>query len=105
LSIAVISLLAVATSVAQGPLLTTTSSAKSLNDFGACFSRAQDQAARAWAFVPNPRGGYFTNAGANGVATPYVLRFSEGAGASSIQLVMADRARTGELMRAIEQCR
>jgi hypothetical protein len=82
------------------------STPKSLNDFGQCFVRAQEQRARAWAFVPTDTGGTFSNAGANGVAAPYWLRVSEGPPVNQIRLFAAKSSDdAGTLVEAVNQCR
>jgi hypothetical protein len=82
------------------------STAKSLNEFGTCFTRAQDQASREWAFVPTPSGGTFSNAGAVGATSPYWLRVSEGQPLNEIRLFarkpFADRA---TVWKAVIRCR
>ena len=77
---------------------------KSLDAFGSCFSRHQDAASRPWAFVPNEKGGTFTNAGASGISTFYRLMMREASPRSRLELV-ADTAERPALMEAINQCR
>lgn len=79
------------------------STAKSLNDFGSCFTRIQDRDARAWAFMPTQSGGTFTNAGASGAAAPYWLAFTEMKPANQVRLFAA--ADQTHLREAVQQCR
>ena len=79
------------------------STSKSLNDFGSCFTRAQNLAARPWAFMPAADGGTFTNSGASPMAAVYWLRISESKSLNRIRLF----AGTGsaELVEAVNRCR
>jgi hypothetical protein len=80
--------------------------AKPINEFGSCFEQRQEQAARPWSFVPNGRGGVFSNAGANGVSAPYRLQFNEARPVSEMRLFVA-RGTPGsdDLVEAINRCR
>jgi len=89
----------------EAPILRASTS-KSLNDFGQCFVRTQEQQSHAWAFVPTPTGGTFTNAGANGVTAPYWIRVSETRPLNVVRLFAArgpDEA--GRLVEAVNRCR
>jgi hypothetical protein len=89
----------------EAPILRV-STAKSLNDFGQCFVRAQEQHSRAWAFVPTRTGGTFTNAGAVGVAMPYWLRVSEDRPVNEIRLFAAQPSDdSSTLVEAVNRCR
>ena len=50
---------------------------KSLNEFGTCFAAAQARTSRAFWFVPDERGGRFSDAGTIGVFVSYEIRFIE----------------------------
>ena len=89
----------------EAPILRA-STPKSLNDFGQCFVRAQEQQARAWAFVPTSTGGTFTNYGANGVTTPYWVRVNETRPFNVVRLFAARGAGdSGDLVEAVNRCR
>jgi hypothetical protein len=79
------------------------STTRSLDQFGSCFVRTQEAAGRAWSFVPSVNGGMFSNAGAQGIGTPYLLKFVEGEGANHVRLFAAS-SRAG-IAAAIERCR
>ena len=90
----------------QEALILRASTPKSLNEFGQCFVRGQEQQARAWAFVPTPSGGTFTNAGANGVTTTYWVRVSETRPLNVVRLFAARGSDdSGGLIEAVNQCR
>lgn len=55
------------------PLVT----AKSSEQFAGCFVHSQQRRAAPWAFVPNRRGGTFSNLGAAGVSNPYFIIISD----------------------------
>ena len=86
----------------EAPLLRATTT-KSLNDFGACFARAQDSASRPWAFMPTENGGTFTNAGASQPAAVYWLRVSESKSLNRIRL-FAGRD-SNNLVEVVNRCR
>ena len=100
-------LLAIAVSAqpASQPLLRTTT-AKSLDAFAACFTRAQNQHEQPWAFMPVGRGGTFTNSGASGSGAAYWLQVRTSGAREHIRL-FADRAndRPASVVEAVEQCR
>jgi hypothetical protein len=85
----------------DGPVLRA-STAKSLNEFGSCFTREQDEAARPWAFMPAARGGTFTNSGASGADAPYWLIFSEAKSSNQVRLFAA--ANSGDVIEAANRC-
>ena len=76
---------------------------KSLNEFGSCFTRVEERVSRAWAFLPTPSGGTFTNSGASSAAAaPYRLAFDEAKPLSQVRL-FAGQAATG-LVAAVRLC-
>ena len=80
------------------------STALSLDQFGACFARAQEAKGAAWSFVPSEHGGTFSNIGAStGGAEAYIVKFTEGRRANALRLLAAS-PRDGAAA-AIEQCR
>jgi hypothetical protein len=86
----------------QGPMLRADST-RSLDAFGKCFVAAQVEAARPWSFVPNARGGVFSDAGAAGVTAPYRLQVQ--AEGRSGRLSLFAPAGSDHLVRAGDQCR
>ena len=76
---------------------------KPLSAFGSCFVTAQEQASRPWSFVPNDRGGVFSDAGAEGIAAPYRLQVREDGRSNRLLLFAA--AGSDQLVRAVEGCR
>jgi len=89
----------------EAPILRA-STPKSLNDFGQCFVRAQEQQSHPWAFVPTPIGGTFTNAGADGVTAPYWVRIREARPFNEVRLFAARSSNdSGSLVEAVNRCR
>jgi len=98
-------LLVLAAQTAESQSLLTTTTAKSLDSFGTCFTEAQDHAGRAWAFMPTSEGGTFTDSGASGAA-PYWLHVSTSDRRGEIRLIGGGSAGAPKLvMAAIKQCR
>ena len=79
------------------------STAKSLNEFGSCFARTQEEKSRPWAFMPNNGGGTFTNASAKGVTASYRLQISEAAPQNQVRLFAG--AHSAKLVEAVNRCR
>ena len=63
-----------------------TETAKSVQAFAECFTRAQDRRAAAWAYVPGRNGGTFSNLGAAGVGRPYFIVISDRGNRRTIHL-------------------
>jgi len=97
-------LLAASAGIHQPLPLIALRTAKSLDAFGACFVKAQENAGRAWAFAASDRGGSFTDEGAIGVSAPYHLQVSREASGNSLRLYAANRAAT-PIAKAVDQCR
>ncbi|HWC56463.1 MAG TPA: hypothetical protein VG434_05785 [Sphingomicrobium sp.] len=87
--------------VPPAPLLRV-STTQSIDQFGSCFVRAQEQTGAAWSFVPSGDGGTFSDAGAQDIRQPYRLRFTEGRSANQLSL-FASTSRP--VAAAIERCR
>ena len=80
--------------------------AKSLNEFGSCFARAQDQEVRPWSFIPNDAGGVFTDTGAIGVTAPYRLQINEAQPLNHLGLFVGQGVATPKsLLQAVNRCR
>lgn len=86
------------------PVLLRTSTAKSLDEFGSCFARMQEQAARPWAFIPNDKGGVFTDYGASVVAAPYRLQVRAADKSNDVQL-FATPGTAPVILEAVNRCR
>ena len=86
----------------QGPMLRANTT-KPLSAFGSCFVAAQEQASRPWSFVPNGRGGVFSNAGARGITDPYRLQVHEEGRTN--RLLLFATAGSDRLVRDVERCR
>lgn len=87
------------------PLLRTTTG-KSLDAFGACFTKAEEQRAQAWAFMPKGRGGTFTNSGASAPAAPYWLQVDTAFRRGEIRLFGDDGVKPPtSLIEAVNRCR
>ena len=77
---------------------------KSIDAFGACFARQQEEQGRAWAFLPTSSGGTFTNAAADANPGEYWLRISGGPGAARLQLIAGPEA-PADIVQAVQRCR
>ena len=87
-----------------GPLFRATTT-KSVDQFGGCFARAQEKAAKAWAFMPSSSGGTFTNSGAKGSDAPYWLQVQVGAKRGEIRLFGGGGAEPpAALIEAVNKC-
>lgn len=79
--IGIVTLMSVA-ATAAAPVLPAAKSAplvtnKSTEQFAGCFASVQERRSAAWWFVPNGRGGTFSNLGAAGVSNPYFVVISD----------------------------
>ena len=82
------------------------STPRSLDDFGQCFVRTQEQQSHAWALVPTSVGGTFTNVGAIGVTAPYWVRMKEARPFNEVRLFVARSSNgPGGLVEAVNRCR
>lgn len=85
----------------SGP--TTFATAKSTEQFAACFERTQDRLSRPWWFVAKDNGGgTFSNLGAHSVSKPYFLLISDRGSRREIQLQNANL--DGPEARGAAQC-
>lgn len=75
---------------------------KSTQAFAECFIKDQDRRSAAWAFVPNRKGGMFSNLGAASVAQPYFLRISDRGERREIQI--DDAPRGSAAIEGASQC-
>lgn len=101
LSLALVPLTLAASPAPRHAALTMTT-AKGAEPFAQCFAHAQDQAARAWSFVPKESGGgTFSNAGAAGVRTPYFLDVADRGATRVIRVMPASDA---SVIRAVDDC-
>jgi hypothetical protein len=86
----------------QGPMLRVDTT-KPLSAFGSCFVATQEQTSRPWSFVPNGRGGVFSDAGADGITAPYRLQVREDG--QSNRLLLFAAAGADQFVRDVERCR
>jgi hypothetical protein len=96
--------LLIAHAIQTGVPMPAVTTAKSLNDFGRCFTAFESQQHRPWSFVPNVAGGVFSNRGATGVVSAYELLFREGEHRNAITLSGDDQA-VGQIRMAVKRCR
>lgn len=83
-----------------------TASTRSLNEFARCFVHAREDAAQPWSFVPNDRGGAFSDAGAVGVKAPYRLLVAEGRHGTFLRLSGSPgSAERDRLVADVNRCR
>jgi hypothetical protein len=86
----------------SGDARTTT---KATGQFVACFADAEMQASQPWSFVPKENGGgTLSNAGANGVSSPYFLRIADLGPRREIRLESASAASGTAVLHAVDRC-
>jgi hypothetical protein len=78
---------AVSVSDVPAPVFTATT-AKDPTEFRQCFISAQQAEKRDWWFVPDQRGGKFSNEGGRGVANPYRLVVRQEGGPTQLRVYM-----------------
>ena len=106
LGVSILLAVAIAPSAADRTSLTTTTTAKTLSDFGSCFARVEERDGQAWAFMPTAHGGTFTNSGAGGIAASYSLHLREAGLLNKVRLYAAGSpTEDGALVKAIDECR
>ena len=76
--------------------------AKSTEQFAACFAKAQDKRSSAWWFVPREHGGTFSNLGAKSVRNPYFVVISDRGAHREIELRSANSE--SPVAREVNQC-
>jgi hypothetical protein len=90
---------------ASMPLLDARSS-RPLDEFGACFIRGAERGNRAWAYLPNERGGTFTDSGASGRPASYWLQVRDARNGTRLRLfASAPSAGVSDLVEAVDKCR
>jgi hypothetical protein len=104
LGIIAILLAATSAGIYQPQPLIALSTGKSLDAFGACFAKTQENAGRAWAFAASDRGGSFTDEGATGVSAAYRLQVAKEAAGNSLRLY-ASKGSAAPILKALDQCR
>ena len=74
---------------------------KTADQFVACFADAETHAAQPWSFVPKENGGgTLSNAGANGVRSPYFVKIADLGSRREIRLETA----SAPVLRAVDSC-
>ena len=90
---------------ASTPLLEA-KSARSLDAYAACFSREAEHANGAWSYIPNERGGTFTDFGAHAASASYWLQLRDGGSETRFRLFAAGSAAPqSEIVEAAGKCR
>ena len=80
--------------------------AKPLDEFGACFTRAQERGNRGWAYMAADQGGTFTDSGARGAPASYWLQVRAAGAATQVRLFAEGRPEPSSgVIGSIEQCR
>jgi hypothetical protein len=87
---------------AQRPVTLETS--KTVEQFSGCFVNTQDRASLAWSYVPQSRGGTFSNFGAKGTRVPYFLAVLDRGSTRQVRLDSASASVDSRVARAIDQC-
>jgi len=84
----------------------TRTTTKSVDEFRECFMAAQANASNVWWFVPNERGGVFSNDGGAKVRNAYTLELSDGGSTRTIRMRPANPASAPQpaVADAIERC-
>jgi len=79
---------------------------KTVEQFGGCFVDAQDRAALPWSYVPQSRGGTFSNLGAKSARPPYFLAVLDRGSTRSVRLEPANASASIDprVVRAVDQC-
>ena len=91
---------------AEVPLMAA-STQRSMHEFSECFIAAQDRQARPWWMVPSRAdGGRISNVGAEGIANPYRIRFTEDGRTNAVEVFIARRDAGEEqiLLEAVRSC-
>jgi hypothetical protein len=84
----------------------TLETSKTVEQFGGCFVNAQDRAAMAWSYIPQSRGGTFSNLGAKGVRASYFLAVLDRGSTREIRLETASAGASidSRVSGAVDQC-
>ena len=86
------------------PLLDVRTS-KSLDEFGACFSREVERSNRAWSYMPSERGGAFTDSGAHSAPASYWLQLRGRGNETHLRFFASASAEVPEIVEAVGKCR
>ena len=82
----------------------TLETSKTVQQFGGCFVNAQDRAALAWSYIPQSRGGTFSNFGARGAQAPYFLAVLDRGSGRQVRLETAGSTIDPRVSGAVDQC-
>lgn len=81
-------------------------SAKPVGEFGSCFTQAEENGGRPWAYLPGEHGGTYTDFGALGAAASYWLQVRGDGGNTRLRLFAAGAGVSPlRVIEAVEQCR
>lgn len=79
--------------------------AKDLTEFRQCFISAQQAEKRDWWFVPDERGGKFSNDGARGISNPYRVLFRKEGGPNQLRVYMGgSELEQRDVVGAVKNC-
>lgn len=84
----------------------TVATTKTVEQFGGCFVNRQERASLAWSYIPQSRGGTFSNFGARGARAPYFLAVLDRGSTRQVRLEGAS-AGSGidpRVSMAVDQC-
>ena len=107
----IVTLVSVAASAAApgsnaGHAAVTRETSRTVEQFGGCFVDAQERAALAWSYVPQSRGGTFSNFGARGARAHYFLAVLDTGSVRRLRLETpsASSSIDPRVARAVDQC-
>ena len=81
------------------------STPKALSVFGSCFTHAEEQSGRSWAFVAADHGGSFTDEGAMSRPATYRLQIRESNDGNELRLYSQPGSESAAVAKVIAQCR
>lgn len=90
----------------RGHRTVTLETSKTVEQFSGCFINAQDRASQAWAYIPQSRGGTFSNFGARGARVPYFLAVLDRGSTRQLRLetTIAGSTIDTSMVEAVGQC-
>ena len=84
----------------------TLETSKTVEQFSGCFVNAQERASLAWSYIPQSRGGTFSNFGARGMRVPYFLAVLDRGSSREVRLESANAGFSIDpsVSGAVDQC-
>lgn len=95
---------AAAPSARAAPRPVTLETSKTVEQFDGCFVHAQDRASLAWSYIPQSRGGTFSNFGAKGTRDLYFLAILDRGSTRQLRLDSAGATVDSRVAGAVDQC-